>query len=65
MPFYKKQTNNYQSKKNIIAGRNPVTEALKAGDNIDKILLFKNASGETINTIRHKENQLNIPKRVV
>ncbi|MGF7233038.1 23S rRNA (guanosine(2251)-2'-O)-methyltransferase RlmB [Arachidicoccus sp.] len=61
MPFYKKQTNHYQPKKNIIVGRNPVTEALKAGDNIDKILLFKNATGEAINLIRHKANQLNIP----
>ncbi|AYD47252.1 23S rRNA (guanosine(2251)-2'-O)-methyltransferase RlmB [Arachidicoccus soli] len=65
MPFYKKQTNNYQPKKNIIAGRNPVAEALKAGDNIDKILLFKNATGEAINTIRHKANQLNIPVQYV
>lgn len=50
----------FQSKKNIIAGRNPVTEALKAGQTIDKILLFKNASGEAINEIRQlaKDNQV-------
>lgn len=50
----------FQSKKNIIAGRNPVTEALKAGQTIDKVLLFKNASGEAINEIRQlaKDNQV-------
>lgn len=50
----------FQSKKNIIAGRNPVTEALKAGQTIDKVLLFKNASGDSINEIRQlaKDNQV-------
>lgn len=61
MTFYKKSTNNYQSKKNIIVGRNPVAEALKTGENIDKILLFKNATGEVIHTIRQKAKELNIP----
>ncbi|HTN38106.1 MAG TPA: 23S rRNA (guanosine(2251)-2'-O)-methyltransferase RlmB [Arachidicoccus sp.] len=61
MTFYKKSTNNYQSKKNIIVGRNPVLEALKSGENIDKILLFKNASGEAIQVIRNKAKDLNIP----
>ncbi|ANI88172.1 23S rRNA (guanosine(2251)-2'-O)-methyltransferase RlmB [Arachidicoccus ginsenosidimutans] len=62
---FKKSTNNYQSKKNIIAGRNPLLEALRSGDNIDKILLFKNASGDVINDIRNKAKQLNIPIQYV
>ena len=61
MAFYKKSTNSYQSKKNIIVGRNPVVEALKTGVNIDKILLFKNASGEVIQTIRQEAKKLNVP----
>ncbi len=64
MPF-KKSTNSYQSKKNIIAGRNPLLEALRSGDNIDKILLFKNAAGDAINDIRNKAKQLNIPVQYV
>ena len=59
------QTNNYQTKKNIIAGRNPVVEALKAGQNLDKILLFKNASGENIGEIRAMATQKNIPVQYV
>lgn len=59
------QTNNYQTKKNIIAGRNPVAEALKAGQNLDKILLFKNASGENIGEIRAMATQKNIPVQYV
>ncbi|MDE1190757.1 MAG: 23S rRNA (guanosine(2251)-2'-O)-methyltransferase RlmB [Arachidicoccus sp.] len=65
MPFYKKSTNQYQSKKNIIVGRNPLLEALKNNDNIDKILLFKNASGDAINEIRNQAKQLNIPVQYV
>ena len=38
-------------KKNIIVGRNPVVEALKNAQTIDKILLSKNASGDVINEI--------------
>lgn len=62
-PFQKSP--NYQSKKNIIAGRHPVTEALKAGQLIDKILLFKNSSGESVNEIRILAKQLNIPVQYV
>lgn len=51
----------FQSKKNIIAGRNPVIEALKSGQTIDKILLFKNASGEAVNEIRKLAKQINVP----
>ena len=59
------QSNNYQTKKNIIAGRNPVMEALKAGQNIDKILLFKNASGDSIGEIRALATAQNIPVQYV
>lgn len=55
----------FQSKKNIIAGRNPVTEALKSGQTIDKILLFKNAGGEVINEIRLLAKDKNVPVQYV
>lgn len=65
MSFQRKSTNSYQSKKNIIAGRNPVVEALHANENIDKILLFKNASGDVINDIRNTAKKLNVPVQYV
>ncbi len=65
MGFQRKSTNSYQSKKNIIAGRNPVIEALNAGENLDKILLFKNASGDAINQIRNAAKNFNIPVQYV
>ena len=55
----------YQSKKNIIAGRNPVIEALRSNQLIDKILLFKNASGEAVNEIRLLAKQANVPIQFV
>jgi len=63
-PAFKKSPS-FQSKKNIIAGRNPVTEALKAGQLIDKILLFKNAGGDVINEIRALAKQQNVPVQYV
>ena len=62
-PFRKSP--NYQSKKNIVAGRNPVAEALRSGQLIDKILLFKNASGESINDIRLLAKTGNVPVQFV
>ena len=55
----------FQSKKNIIAGRNPVTEALRSGQTIDKILMFKNASGESVQEIRKLATAMNIPVQYV
>ncbi|HEY6975999.1 MAG TPA: 23S rRNA (guanosine(2251)-2'-O)-methyltransferase RlmB [Chitinophagaceae bacterium] len=55
----------FQSKKNIIAGRNPVIEALKSGRSIDKILLFKNAVGDIIYEIKHLAKESNIPVQYV
>lgn len=52
-------------KKNIIAGRNPVVEALKSGQTIDKILLSKNASGDVINEIRNLAKDNNVPVQYV
>lgn len=60
-----RKSKDYQSKKNIIAGRNPLIEALKAGQLVDKILLFKNASGESVNDIRNLAKQLNVPVQYV
>lgn len=59
------QSKNFQSKKNIIVGRNPVIEALKQYAGIDKILLFKNASGDVINEIRKFAKDQNIPVQYV
>lgn len=61
MAFHKKSTNNYQSKKHIIVGRNPVLEALRSGVNIDKILIFRGATGEAIQSIRSQARGLQIP----
>jgi len=55
----------FQSKKNIIAGRNPVIEVLKNAQAIDKILLFKNASGDTVDEIRRLASQLKVPVQYV
>lgn len=55
----------FQSKKNIIAGRNPVTEALRQQSCVDKILLFKNASGDVINEIRKLAREQNVPIQYV
>ncbi len=59
------QSKNFQSKKNIIVGRNPVIEALKQYAGIDKILLFKNASGDVISEIRKFAKDQNIPVQYV
>lgn len=59
------KSRNYQSKKNIIAGRHPVEEALKSDQNIDKILVSKTASGETIQLIRQLAYQKKVPLQYV
>ncbi len=62
-PF--KKSPDYFSKKNIVTGRNPVIESLKSDQLIDKILLFKNASGDAVNEIRNIAKQKNIPVQYV
>ncbi|MCU0321590.1 MAG: 23S rRNA (guanosine(2251)-2'-O)-methyltransferase RlmB [Chitinophagaceae bacterium] len=52
-------------KKNIIAGRNPVVEALKNKQTIDKILLSKNASGDVVQEIRTLAKEQNVPIQYV
>jgi 23S rRNA (guanosine2251-2'-O)-methyltransferase len=59
------QSKNFQSKKNIVVGRNPVAEALKQYAGIDKILLFKSASGDVINEIRKFAKEQSIPVQYV
>jgi 23S rRNA (guanosine2251-2'-O)-methyltransferase len=51
----------FQSKKNIIAGRNPVMEALRQGTSIDKILLLRNAGGEIIRELDELARVQKIP----
>ncbi len=53
--------NTYQSKKNIIAGRNPIIEALQNGQLIDKILLIRNAGGDAIKEIEMLAQSLQVP----
>jgi 23S rRNA (guanosine2251-2'-O)-methyltransferase len=55
----------FQSSKQFIAGRNPVLEALKAGSSIDKILLFKNATGINISEIKALAQQNKVPVQFV
>ncbi len=51
--------------KNIIVGRNPVLEALKAGSGVDRILIYRNAVGEILKEIKTLALQLNIPVQFV
>lgn len=51
--------------KNIIAGRNPVIEALQKGDGVDKVLLNRQASGDHILQIKELAKQKNIPVQLV
>lgn len=48
-------------KKNIIAGRNPVVEALTNGQGVDKVLVYKQASGPQIQAIRQLAAEHHIP----
>jgi len=53
------------AKKNIIAGRNPVIEALKQHLAIDKILISKKATGNNITEIKTLAKENNIPVQYV
>jgi 23S rRNA (guanosine2251-2'-O)-methyltransferase len=55
----------FQSKKNIIAGRNPVLLAIREGKGVDKILLYRQASGEHIADIKAAAREKNIPLQMV
>jgi 23S rRNA (guanosine2251-2'-O)-methyltransferase len=52
-------------KSSLITGRQPLIEAIQSGRAIDKILLQKNVSGETIHTIRELAREHNIPVQYV
>src|SRR5437868_3150417 len=45
----------------LLVGRKPVLEALEQGVAMEKIFLLRTATGNDINTIKHKAKQLNIP----
>lgn len=49
-------------KASLIIGRQPLIEALESGKTIDKILMYKNISGENVHRIRQlaKDNQIPI-----
>ena len=49
----------------LIIGRQPLVEALQTGKAIDKILLQKNTSGESIFAIRQLAKKNNVPIQVV
>jgi 23S rRNA (guanosine2251-2'-O)-methyltransferase len=51
--------------KNIIAGRNPVIEALQKGTGVDKVLLNRQASGEHIIQIKELAKQHSVPVQLV
>lgn len=56
---------NYQSKKNIIAGRHPVAEALASDQLIDKVLIAKNAGREGVSGILKAAKEKNVPVQFV
>ena len=51
--------------KNIIVGRNPVLEALKKGGGVDRILIYRNATGDVLTEIKSLARQLNVPVQLV
>jgi 23S rRNA (guanosine2251-2'-O)-methyltransferase len=56
---------NYQSKKNIIAGRHPVMEALEAGKLIDKILISRTAGKDSLSGLMKLARDKNVPLQFV
>jgi 23S rRNA (guanosine2251-2'-O)-methyltransferase len=50
---------------NIIIGRQPLIEAIRSGHVVDKILLQRNTTGETIAEIRQLAREHHIPVQVV
>lgn len=54
-----------EQKSSMIAGRQPVIEALEAGRSIDKILLQANTSGDIIGRLRSLAKSANVPIQTV
>jgi 23S rRNA (guanosine2251-2'-O)-methyltransferase len=52
-------------KKHIVAGRHPVIEALQQPNTVDKVLLFKNASGDQVLYIKELAKRHKIPVQYV
>jgi 23S rRNA (guanosine2251-2'-O)-methyltransferase len=52
-------------KSQLIIGRQPLMEAIRAGRAVDKILLQRNTAGESIAEIRQLAREYNIPVQVV
>ena len=51
--------------KGLIIGRQPLIEAIRAGKAVDKILLQRNVSGDSVEEIRTLAKEYNIPIQVV
>lgn len=51
--------------KNIIAGRNPVIEALQKGSGVDKVLLYRQATGPHVQQIRELAKEHQVPVQLV
>lgn len=49
----------------VVAGRNPVIEALTEGKTVEKIFLLRSATGEDINTIKKLARERNVPLSLV
>jgi len=56
---------NYQSKKNIIAGRHPVMEALESDKLIDKVLISRSAGKEALSSLMKLARDKNVPIQFV
>ncbi len=52
-------------KQSLIIGRQPLLEALKSGESIDRIFMQKNAQGDTLAEIRDLARKLQVPVNVV
>jgi 23S rRNA (guanosine2251-2'-O)-methyltransferase len=52
-------------KSSLIIGRQPLIEAIRSGRALDKILLQRNTTGDTIDEIRQLARENNIPVQVV
>jgi 23S rRNA (guanosine2251-2'-O)-methyltransferase len=51
--------------KNIIVGRHPVLEALKLGGGIDRILIYRNATGDVLTEIKALARLQQVPVQLV
>src|SRR5215469_5622298 len=60
-PFRGKGEQPLQGERGLIAGRQPLIEAIMSGRSIDKILFQRNISGESIGEIRKLAKEKNIP----